>query len=317
MTSTTQAPHRDLRRRRRVRRALIIVVVLALIGWLADLGWNALFGGRAVVDSCQVVGVSTGNVYSLTPEQLLNASIITDVAMRRNLPTRASLIALATAYQESKMRNLDYGDADSLGLFQQRTSQGWGSPQQIMTPTYAAGKFYDALLRVPRWESLPVTQAAQAVQRSAFPDAYSRWESPATALSAALTGDTLGQLSCRLAHPGVITSGNHAATLDASATAVVQGLGSDLEVTSATVATGGSRERVVTVGGLAAPSSGGDAAAKRRTATVAAWVIAHAKTQGITRVIVGDREWKADRKGWHSTKQAAPAGTVVLTVGAR
>ena len=103
--------------------------------------------------------------------------------MRRALPQRAVIVALATALQESKLRNLNYGDSDSLGLFQQRPSQGWGTPTQIMTPTYAAGKFYDALLKVPNWQAIPLTQAADAVQHSAFPDAYRDWEPRATALA--------------------------------------------------------------------------------------------------------------------------------------
>lgn len=318
MTSTTHRPPPRARKRRRVR-LTVTLVVLALIGWLAKLGYDAIFGERVVADSCQVVGISTGNVYSMDPEQLLNASIITDVALRRNLPQRAVLVALATAYQESKLRNLDYGDADSLGLFQQRTSQGWGTAAQIMTPTYAAGKFYDALLKVPHWQTLSVAQAAQAVQRSAFPDAYSKWESPATALSGALTGDTLGKLSCRLGHPGVAKTSSDAsasARLDTAVAGAVSGLGSDLGISSPAIAANSSGERTVTISGLTAPSAGADSAAKHRTATIAAWGIAHAKSQGITRVTIGGQEWRADRKGWHDTKQPAPSGAVVLTMSA-
>ena len=143
----------------------------------------------------------------LSPQQLLNASIITDVAMRRGLPEQAVIIALATAQQESKLKNLDYGDADSVGLFQQRPSQGWGSAEQILDPVYSAGKFFDALVKVRNWEGLTVAAAAQAVQRSAFPDAYTSWQPLGTALGAALTGLTLTQLTCRLAHPGLELKG--------------------------------------------------------------------------------------------------------------
>jgi cell wall-associated NlpC family hydrolase len=92
------------------------------------------------------------------------------------------VIAVAVAIQESGLRNLPGGDADSIGLFQQRPSQGWGTARQLRSPTYQAGKFYDALLKVPNWQKLPLTQAGQAVQRSGFPDAYARWTSTATAL---------------------------------------------------------------------------------------------------------------------------------------
>ena len=277
------------------------------------IAWNAIFGGAPVVDACRVVGQTTGTTYSMKPEQLLNASIIADVAMRRDLPTRAVLVALATAQQESQLRNLDYGDADSLGLFQQRPSQGWGTPAQIMTPTYAAGKFYDALVKLPNWQSLPVTQAADAVQRSAFPTAYAGWEPRATALSAALTGDTFGQLSCRLGHPGVPSP----TALTAATQTVTTGLHADLAITSPTVAAAGSKAQTITVSGLSDVSAGGNTAAKHRTATVAGWAIAHARTDGISRVVVGDREWRADRHGWHKAKQPAPAGNVVLTISAR
>lgn len=99
-------------------------------------------------------------------------------------------VALATALQESGLRNLDYGDRDSLGLFQQRPSQGWGTPQQVRDPAYAARKFYSGLLGVKGWEKMPLTQAAQAVQRSGYPDAYAKWADAAHALLTDSTGIT-------------------------------------------------------------------------------------------------------------------------------
>ncbi|WP_059006624.1 C40 family peptidase [Streptomyces specialis] len=119
-------------------------------------------------------------------EQVPHALTIqaTGVAMR--VPARGQVVALATALQESDLRNLDHGDRDSLGLFQQRPSQGWGTADQIMRPEYASAKFYEALRQVPGWESMTVAQAAQAVQRSGVPDAYARWEPLAKALQAAI-----------------------------------------------------------------------------------------------------------------------------------
>ncbi|MBN1174954.1 MAG: C40 family peptidase [Micromonosporaceae bacterium] len=102
------------------------------------------------------------------------------VAAQRGLPVRAAVIAIATALQESTLRNLTYGDRDSLGLFQQRPSQGWGTPEQILDPVHASNSFYDHLVKVPHWDTIPLAQAAQAVQRSAFPSAYARWEDLAT-----------------------------------------------------------------------------------------------------------------------------------------
>ena len=98
------------------------------------------------------------------------------------------MIAIATANQESSLYNLDYGDQDSLGLFQQRPSQGWGTPAEIMDPTYAATKFYEALVKVPDWQTVPLTQAAQAVQESGYPDAYAQWQTDAEYLVSTVSG---------------------------------------------------------------------------------------------------------------------------------
>ena len=123
----------------------------------------------------------------VTDEQIANARTIAQVAHDRGLSERAVVIALATAQQESKLLDIDYGDRDSLGLFQQRPSQGWGSPEQVLDPTYAAGKFYDGLVQVPGWDTGRLTDVAQAVQRSGFPEAYQQWEGLATALAASIT----------------------------------------------------------------------------------------------------------------------------------
>jgi cell wall-associated NlpC family hydrolase len=119
-------------------------------------------------------------------EQLVNAATIITVGTQLAVPPRGQIIALATAIQESGLRNLSYGDRDSLGLFQQRPSQGWGTPAQILDPTYAATRFYTALVTVPDWQHLPLTVAAQQVQRSGFPDAYAKHEAAATQLYGAV-----------------------------------------------------------------------------------------------------------------------------------
>ena len=122
----------------------------------------------------------------VSPAQVQNATEIAKVAVERGLPPHAVTVALATALQESNLLNLNYGDRDSLGLFQQRPSTGWGTPAQVMNPHYAAGKFFDALVQVPNWQNLPVTVAAQTVQVSAFPDAYAKWQPLATSLAQAV-----------------------------------------------------------------------------------------------------------------------------------
>lgn len=132
---------------------------------------------------------ATGGTH-LDADQLHNAATITAVGTSMGVPPPGETIALATALQESDLRNLPYGDRDSLGLFQQRPSQGWGTPAQILDPAYAARQFYTHLLAVPDWRAMTTTDAAQAVQRSAYPGAYQKWQ-PLAALASGLTGTAL------------------------------------------------------------------------------------------------------------------------------
>ncbi|MFD3728757.1 C40 family peptidase [Streptomyces sp. NPDC058671] len=124
-------------------------------------------------------------------KQIPNAKVIVATGVQKRVPARGQVVALATALQESTLINLDHGDRDSLGLFQQRPSQGWGTREQLMDPVYSSGKFYDRLVKLKDWEQMPVTVAAQKVQRSGFPDAYAKHEPLATALQQAIA-PTLG-----------------------------------------------------------------------------------------------------------------------------
>ena len=119
-------------------------------------------------------------------EQVANAKTIQATGVAMNIPARGQIVALATALQESRLRNLTYGDRDSLGLFQQRPSQGWGTANEILDPVHSATKFYEALEKVSGWQSLSITQAAQAVQKSRFREAYAKWEPLAIALQQAI-----------------------------------------------------------------------------------------------------------------------------------
>ncbi|WP_232664981.1 hypothetical protein [Pseudonocardia sp. TRM90224] len=179
-------------------RILVCALVLALVGLVGlvtaqtvswFMGGAGLFGG----DRCGVVGddslLATGGAAGATDEQRINASVIVGVGLRMQVPERGQWVALATAMQESGLRNIAYGDRDSLGLFQQRPSQGWGSPAQVMDPSYAATQFYSRLLAVPGWVEMPLWKAAQTVQRSAFPTAYSKWEQAAAKLLAEVGDD--------------------------------------------------------------------------------------------------------------------------------
>ncbi|WP_291378607.1 hypothetical protein [Demequina sp.] len=142
--------------------------------------------------------------YSLTAEQANNAALIAAVGTRLGFDNAGVTVALATAIQESSLRNLDHGDRDSLGLFQQRPSQGWGSIEQVTDPYYSTETFYAALLRVDGWEDMAVTDAAQAVQRSGFPLAYADHEVEAQAWGQAFTGGG-GVVTCSVAGPPVAT----------------------------------------------------------------------------------------------------------------
>ena len=142
----------------------------------------------AVTACVSTSGTGETQATQLSAVQIGNARIIYDVSASLALPPQAPVIAIATAGQESRLINLPSGTADSLGLFQQRPSQGWGSPAQIMQPVYAATMFYAALVRIPGWQSLPVTVAAQDVQHSAYPDSYAQWQPLAETLAAEFSG---------------------------------------------------------------------------------------------------------------------------------
>jgi hypothetical protein len=167
--------------------ALIMTVVLGVAA-------VAAIGGAA--SACPLPS-SPGPASRYDTEQLDNAATIVQVAAHRGLPARAAVIAVATALQESDLYNsAQPTDHDSLGLFQQRPSQGWGTPQQLLNPVYAAGKFYDTLLTVANWQTLPLTVVAQAVQRSAYPDAYAKHEAAATVIVAQQYATAAGMIGC-------------------------------------------------------------------------------------------------------------------------
>src|SRR4051812_33311744 len=180
------------------RRTAAIVVPLALV--VGGVWYGIARHSSSSQDDS--VGLCTTRVNGLTvvltASQARNASLISAIAVHRGMPAHAATIALAAALQESKLYNLHGGDRDSLGLFQQRPSQGWGTPHDILDPVHATNAFYDALARVPGYADLPVTVAAQRVQRSGYPEAYAVYESDARALASALTGFSPAAFACHL-----------------------------------------------------------------------------------------------------------------------
>jgi hypothetical protein len=171
------------------RTTLIVAAIAVWFLCTAVLGGFAAIAtlGGALAGGCGGDGGTGGGSQQIGPrswsaEQTANAQTIVEIAVARALPRRAAVIAVATAIVESQLNNVTYGDRDSLGLFQQRPSQGWGSPATILNPALATGTFYDRLLQLPGWASMPPGVAEQAVQRSAFPERYAPAETPATAL---------------------------------------------------------------------------------------------------------------------------------------
>ena len=180
----------------------VAVVALAGVGVAAAVGYGVsslLDDVAPFLDPDRCTATAAGRTVVLDVEQAENAALITAVSVGRGMPARAATIALAAAYQESKLYNLEHGDRDSAGLFQQRPSQGWGSFEEVTDPYYATNAFYDALDRVDGYESMEVTVAAQRVQRSGFPEAYADHEADARVLASALTGNSPHAFSCRIA----------------------------------------------------------------------------------------------------------------------
>ncbi|PYC82571.1 hypothetical protein C7C46_09410 [Streptomyces tateyamensis] len=165
-----------------------LVICIALTAGGASAVTPALNVGGTGCVTPVAPGTITADGQSLTSEQINNAAIIYQVSGGLGLPPQAAVIAIATAMQESSLINRPDGDLDSVGLFQQRPSQGWGSPAQLVDPVYASKAFYAALAKVPGWEALSVAQAAQRVQGSAYPDAYAKWEDLAKRLVGTVSG---------------------------------------------------------------------------------------------------------------------------------
>ncbi|MET8083174.1 hypothetical protein [Micromonospora sp. NPDC005237] len=173
------------------RKSMLSVAGLAFAGGVFA-GPIAAHANPAVdakpVAAVQTVSKPQGNQshISLNDEQTADAKAIIAATKKAGLPERAAVISIATSLQESKLENLghlgDMNDHDSLGLFQQRPSSGWGTPEQITNPEYSTTAFLKGLKQVDGWQDMPLTQAAQTVQVSAYPDAYAQWEQQATDL---------------------------------------------------------------------------------------------------------------------------------------
>jgi hypothetical protein len=248
------------------RRWFVLLLVLAVAGAVATAGILGVRHLMLLVSGEQCLVTSGGTTFQWAPDQASNAAAITAIAVQRDLPPRAATIAIATAMQESKVRNVRFGDRDSLGLFQQRPSQGWGTAEQILDPEYSTNKFYDALVRVDGYTDMDIAEAAQAVQRSAAGEAYAQHEAQARVTASVLSGQTPAGIGCALEDPQA--PGDPEALM-----ALVDkdfGLTANAEGDTVTVRTE-SEELAWAVG---------------------SWAVARATDTGALRVVVGDREWR-------------------------
>jgi hypothetical protein len=216
--------------------------------------------------------------------QMANAATITAVGIGRQVPERAVVVALATAFQESKLENLGGGDRDSVGLFQQRPSQGWGTADQIQDPRYASRKFYTALLKVKGWQKMRVTDAAQRVQRSAYPNAYEKWADEAQVMADALLGKLSAAVVCTLPEPdSTDLQARHDAQTAVSALAesMAQDYGERLPVN---IDPQGGAVRVTASGALGW--------------SYAHWLVSRAADRGVAKVTYAGHEWNAQTGKW-------------------
>jgi hypothetical protein len=177
-------------------RSAVVAVVVAAGAVATALVVLDRGGVPSILDTTGCTAEVDGHTVEVDLEQAENAALIAAVSVRRGMPARAASIALATAFQESKLYNLDFGDRDSVGLFQQRPSQGWGTAKQLQDPVYATNAFYDALAEVEGSQTMEITEAAQQVQRSAYPEAYADHERDGRVLASALTGNSPRAMWC-------------------------------------------------------------------------------------------------------------------------
>ncbi|MGC4791874.1 hypothetical protein ACLQ22_29080 [Micromonospora sp. DT178] len=270
----------------------VVLVVLAAVGiWIVI---RQMGGQLRLPLASRTCTVQADGRVALDPDQMANAATIAAIGIQRKMPERAVVVALATAYQESGLRNLAGGDRDSVGLFQQRPSQGWGTPEQIRDPRYAARKFYAALKKVRGWEQMRVTDAAQRVQRSAFPEAYQKWADESEVLTRALVGHATGAVACTVGRDPAMRG-------EAAASALTRGLSLDWGLAGASTA--------ADLTGLTVP-----AADELRGWRYAHWLVSHAQDHGVKRVRFGDLEWTARDGTWNRTDDTPATGRVVAEV---
>jgi hypothetical protein len=279
-----------------------LVLLLAVAGYLA-------FGTRPGTTppapppppGCQAG--TGGAAIPLDTGQAGIAATIAGVAARHRLPRQAVTIALATALQESQLQNLDYGDRDSVGVFQQRPSQGWGTTAELEDPVYATTKFFAALVQVPGYTRMPVDRAAQDVQHSADGYAYEQWAAVASQLAGYFTGTSPGSVSCWYTPAGDPDLAG--ALKQLTETFGPEGKDGVL-VRMATDRSGKKKDGIVAVVHVQRDAAW----------TVASWLVAYAQQYGISQIRYAGYVWNAANgsMGWQRASRTAspvPRGSIV------
>jgi hypothetical protein len=260
-----------------------LAVVIAAVAGLA-------VGGRVLWHTFQSAVRSDGcdfGSYDLDLDQAQVASTVVGVVLRRKLPERAAVLTLAAALQESKLRNLPagQGDRDSVGILQQRPSQGWGTATQIADVRYATGKFLDAVVKVPNWEDDSLATVIQSVQFSADGTAYSKHEQQAQQIADALVGTNPAGVNCTFGKPSRVATG----------VAVAAALTADLPVSTPS-ATG----KTISVPGAGWATS--------------AWLVCNANRLGINSVAYSGQRW-TPAHGWTSYSAAGTDRVTAVLAG--
>ena len=323
MDSGASTP-RPRRRRRRWLGCLPLVLLLVIAAGVGIyLGRSHHLLSLPVIEGC--TASTPDGIVDLDVDQMDSAGTITAVSVSRGLPERAATIALATSMQESKLVNLSGGDRDSLGLFQQRPSQGWGTAAQISDPVYATNKFLDRLVAVPGYAQLPLTVAAQDVQHSGYPDAYAQHETDATVLSGALSGRVAAGVTCQVNSVGTAPAATGASALTDR---LQKEYGS---VVTPRVLSAGSGSTGSTGSGDAASASAapadpvvsvalhaGATSATQRGWSVAQWAVAHCQDLHLASVQYAGEVWTAadSTQGWQQVGSASAAPSPAGTAGA-
>jgi len=276
----------------------LALLAAGVVWWRGGLGFLV---GR---EKC--VATSRAGSVELDPDQAEHAATIAATAGRRDLPARAVTIGLAAALQESKLRNLTSGDHDSAGLFQQRPSTGWGTFDQVTDPVYASGRFFDALTETEGWQTLSITDAAQAVQQSAFPDAYQQHAEDARILTATFTGRAGSGLTCTVRAEAEAAESETVTGLTSRAQRVRE----EMESAFGALSLGGFAPGGVTRADPSAHNDGraidvsfrpfDDPEQRRQGWSLANWLVAHADRLDVALLIYRDQIWSARRspEGW-------------------